>query len=91
MAVGSVGETLAPYGEHFLRNRADEIEECDTFLSTDAGLTWTMVQEGAHTYEFGDQGSILVIADDEDVTDHVHYSYDGGKTWCVQSLTGKVR
>jgi hypothetical protein len=43
-----------------------------------------MVQEGAHTYEFGDQGSILVIADDEDVTDHVHYSYDGGKTWCVQ-------
>jgi hypothetical protein len=50
-----------------------------------------MVQEGAHTYEFGDQGSILVIADDEDVTDHVHYSYDGGKTWCVQSLTGKVR
>lgn len=45
-----------------------------------------MVQEGAHTYEFGDQGSILVIADDEDVTDHVHYSYDGGKTWCVQSV-----
>lgn len=44
-----------------------------------------MVQEGAHTYEFGDQGSILVIADDEDVTDHVHYSYDGGKTWYVMT------
>jgi hypothetical protein len=56
-------------------------EDCDTFLSTDAGLTWTMVQEGAHKYEFGDQGSILVIADDEDVTDHVHYSFDGGKSW----------
>ena len=42
-----------------------------------------MAQEGAHKYEFGDQGSILVIADDEDVTDHVHYSYDGGKTWYV--------
>ena len=45
-----------------------------------------MVQEGAHTYEFGDQGSILVIADDEDVTDHVHYSYDGGQTWYVQAV-----
>lgn len=45
-----------------------------------------MVQEGAHTYEFGDQGSILVIADDEDVTDHVHYSYDGGKTWYIRHI-----
>lgn len=45
-----------------------------------------MVQEGAHTYEFGDQGSILVIADDEDMTDHVHYSYDGGRTWYGQII-----
>lgn len=83
MAVGSVGETLAPYGQSDFERQADKVEECDTFLSSDAGLTWTMVQEGAHKYEFGDQGSILVIADDEDVTDHVHYSYDGGKTWYV--------
>ena len=69
MAVGSVGEYLLDY------------EDCDTFLSTDAGLTWSMVQEGAHKYEFGDQGSVLVIADDEEATDHVHYSYDGGKSW----------
>lgn len=40
-----------------------------------------MIQEGAHKYEFGDQGSILVIADDEETTDHIHYSYDGGYTW----------
>jgi hypothetical protein len=89
MAVGSVGETLAPYGESYSEYNSDKTEECDTFLSTDAGLTWTMVQEGAHTYEFGDQGSILVIADDEDVTDHVHYSYDGGKTWYVLSHTSR--
>lgn len=44
-----------------------------------------MIQEGAHKYEFGDQGSILVIADDEEATDHVHYSYDGGSTWYVPS------
>lgn len=72
MAVGSVGDYLQPY------------EDCDTFLSTDAGLTWKVVQEGAHKYEFGDQGSILVIADDEEATDHVHYSYDGGATWSVK-------
>jgi hypothetical protein len=60
---------------------ADDVEDCDTFLSTDAGLTWSMIQESAHKYEFGDQGSILVIADDEEATDHVHYSYDGGSTW----------
>lgn len=40
-----------------------------------------MVQEGAHKYEFGDQGSILVVVDDEQATDHVHYSYDGGNSW----------
>jgi hypothetical protein len=57
------------------------IDDCDTFLSTDAGLTWRVIQEGAHKYEFGDQGSILVIADDEEATDHVHYSYDGGASW----------
>ncbi|RXK41140.1 signal sequence binding protein [Tremella mesenterica] len=79
MAVGSVGEYLLPY------------EDCDTFLSTDAGLTWRVIQEGAHKYEFGDQGSVLVIADDEEATDHVHYSYDGGDTWTQLDLGVTVR
>jgi hypothetical protein len=51
-----------------------------------------MIQEGAHKYEFGDQGSILVIADDEESTDHIHYSYDGGYTWCARfSVTAPWR
>ncbi|KAK4688992.1 hypothetical protein P7C73_g1101, partial [Tremellales sp. Uapishka_1] len=79
MAVGSVGANLLPY------------EDCDTFLSTDAGLSWIVVQEGAHKYEFGDQGSVLVIADDEEATDHVHYSYDGGSTWIQLDLGMTVR
>lgn len=69
MGVGSVGETLQPY------------DECDTYVSSDAGVTWRMAQEGAHKYEMGDQGAILVIVDDEDRTDHLHYSYDFGRTW----------
>jgi hypothetical protein len=79
MAVGSVGDHLLDY------------QDCDTFLSTDAGLSWTMVQEGAHKYEFGDQGSILVLVDDEEATDHVHYSYDGGQSWQELNLGITVR
>lgn len=66
-------------GDASTENR--HLEDCDTFLSTDAGLTWRMVQEGAHKYEFGDQGSILILVDDEQATDHVRYSYDGGNSW----------
>ena len=71
MGVGSIGAYLKPY------------EECDTFLSTDAGLSWKMVRMDAHKYEFGDQGSIMVVVNDEDSTDTVRYSTDLGKTWCV--------
>jgi hypothetical protein len=74
MGVGSVGDYLLPY------------EDCDTFVSTDAGLTWRMAHDGAHKYEFGDQGSVLVMIDDEDATDHVRYSLDFGKTWLVASF-----
>ena len=69
MGVGSIGESLWEYGKS------------DTFLSTDAGLTWKMVAKDAHKYEFGDLGSILLIVDDEEVTDTVKYSLDLGKTW----------
>ena len=69
MGVGSVGEYLKPY------------EECDTFLSVDGGDTWQMVRRDAHKYEFGDQGSILVAVNDEDITDSIIYSLDLGKSW----------
>jgi len=69
MGVGSIGESLWEYGKS------------DTFLSTDAGVTWKMVSKEAHKYEFGDLGSILLIVDDEEATDTVKYSLDLGKTW----------
>lgn len=71
MGVGSVGDQLLRY------------EDCDTFLSTDAGLTWKMVHKNAHLYEFGDQGSVIVIVDNEEFTRHVRYSFDDGKSWWV--------
>lgn len=69
MAVGNVGESLAPYSES------------DTFLSRDAGFTWEEIHKDAHLWEFGDSGSILVIANDEEPTDHVLFSIDEGLTW----------
>jgi hypothetical protein len=69
MGVGNVGPHLLPY------------EECDTFLSLDAGLTWRQVYRNAHKYEFGDQGSVIVMVPDEESTNHIMYSWDDGKTW----------
>lgn len=69
MAVGNVGESLAPY------------TESDTFLSRDAGFTWEEVHKDAHTWEFGDSGSILIMANDEEPTDHVLFSTDEGLNW----------
>ena len=74
MAVGNVGETLAPY------------TESDTFLSRDAGFTWEEVHKDAHLWEFGDSGSILVMANDEDATDHVMYSLDEGLHWSTYTF-----
>ena len=74
MGVSSTGENLWSY------------EESDTFLSTDGGLNWRMVHKGAHKYEFGDLGSILVIVDDEDHTDTIRYSLDLGSSWYVFRL-----
>lgn len=79
MAVGSIGDYLKPY------------KECDTFLSTDGGDTWQMVRRDAHKYEFGDQGSILVVVNDEDITETIRYSLDLGKTWKEYNLGVRLR
>lgn len=71
MAVGNVGTKLAPY------------TESDTFLSRDAGFTWEEVHKDAHLWEFGDSGSVLVMVNDEEATDHVMYSLDEGLNWRV--------
>ena len=69
MAVGNVGETLAPY------------TQSDTYLSRDAGFTWQEVHKDAHLWEFGDSGSVLVMANDEEPTDHILFSTDEGLSW----------
>ncbi|KAG5643933.1 vacuolar protein sorting/targeting protein PEP1 [Asterophora parasitica] len=75
MAVGNVGESLAPY------------KDSDTFLSRDAGFTWEEVHKDAHLWEFGDSGSILVMVNDEEPTDHLLFSTDEGLNWREYKFT----
>lgn len=79
MAVGSVGPHLAPY------------KDCQTFLSTDAGLTWTAIDPEANKYEFGDSGGILVLVNDEDGIDEVKYSFDEGRSFKSYKLSVRMR
>jgi hypothetical protein len=62
----------------FLTNNPEEIS---TFLSRDGGLSWFEVRKGSHIYEIGDHGALIVIADDQNPTDTVYYTWDEGITW----------
>jgi hypothetical protein len=69
LAVGNVGEELAPY------------TDSDIFLTRDGGFTWEEVHKDAHMWEFGDSGSVIVLVNDEEPVDHVLFSTDEGLTW----------
>ncbi|KAG0144537.1 hypothetical protein CROQUDRAFT_108449 [Cronartium quercuum f. sp. fusiforme G11] len=69
LAVGNVGRSLAPY------------KDSDTFLTRDGGFTWEEVSKDAHAWEYGDQGSIILLVNDEGPTDRVKYTLDEGLSW----------
>ncbi|KAG1800646.1 uncharacterized protein BJ212DRAFT_1497985, partial [Suillus subaureus] len=69
MAVGNVGDALAPY------------TESNTFLSRDGGFTWEEVRRGAHLWKFGDSGSVIMIVNDQEPTDHILFTTDQGLRW----------
>lgn len=74
MGVGNTGKELRSY------------QDGNLWISTDGGITWPYSLEGAHKYEFGDSGSVLVAAFDEAPIDGIMYSLDFGKTWKSQPL-----
>lgn len=69
MGVGNVGKHLLP------------MDQCQTYLSRDAGRTWRKVNDRASVYEFGDEGGVLVLADNAAPTQEAMFSYDFGTTW----------
>ncbi|KAF8985678.1 vacuolar protein sorting/targeting protein PEP1 [Entomortierella lignicola] len=76
IGVGNVGATLTAY------------EQGSTFLTRDAGHSWKEILHGPHQYDFGDQGSIILLfKDDGTPTDHVIYSLDHGNTFQQYEFT----
>ncbi|KAF9904604.1 vacuolar protein sorting/targeting protein PEP1 [Lobosporangium transversale] len=70
IGVGNVGTSLGEYAQG------------STFLTRDGGFSWREILHGPHQYDFGDQGSIILLANDDGLpTDHVIYSLDHGKTF----------
>lgn len=75
LGVGNVGEHLVDY------------EDGDTFMSSDGGITWQEIHKGPYQWEFGDQGAIVVIVQDGQLTDHVLYTLNEGNTWNKHTFT----
>ena len=69
MGVGNVGE--------YLSSRS----EADTFLSRDGGITWNSVKKGYYMWRYGDQGSIIVIVEQDTPTKSIFYSLNEGEEW----------
>ncbi|PHH93282.1 hypothetical protein CDD83_8793 [Cordyceps sp. RAO-2017] len=72
--IGNVGSSLG------------DIKDADTFMSTDGGISWKNVKKGAWTWQYGDQGSIVVLVQRASranpvKTKIVSYSLDEGETW----------
>lgn len=69
MGVGNVGEYLSG------------MDDADTFLTRDGGITWKSVKKGRHMWEYGDSGSVIVIVPESEPTKVIYYSLDEGDTW----------
>jgi len=69
MGVGNVGEYLG------------RKPEADTFITRDGGIEWRAVKKGSYMWEYGDQGSVIVIVEENAPTDVVFYSRDEGFSW----------
>ncbi|KAL0257292.1 vacuolar protein sorting/targeting protein PEP1 [Diplodia seriata] len=69
MGVGNVGEYLGRY------------KDGNTFVTRDGGITWHEVMKGTFMWEYGDQGSIIVIVQESEPVDTVYYSLDEGNKW----------
>jgi Sortilin, neurotensin receptor 3,/Sortilin, neurotensin receptor 3, C-terminal len=71
LAVGNVGESLTP------KDSGDTY----TFITRDGGIIWSAVRKGSYLWEYGDQGSIILICENSKPTKVVYYTLDEGSTW----------
>jgi len=72
-----VGPELGPIGD------------ASTFITTDAGINWKEIKKGSYAWEFGDQGSVIVIVRRGEDVDHVYYSLDTGEKWSLYKFSDR--
>ncbi|KAF5660032.1 carboxypeptidase Y-sorting PEP1 precursor [Fusarium circinatum] len=71
-----------------------DVKDADTFMSADGGINWKSVKKGVWTWQYGDQGSIIVLAQratqaNKIKSNIVSYSTDEGNTWTDYKFTDK--
>lgn len=69
--LGNIGNTLSPL----------EGDDTSLYFSDDGGVKWEEIAKGKYMWEFGDQGSVLVIVQYDKPVKTLKYSTDIGKTW----------
>ncbi|KAI9798973.1 MAG: vacuolar protein sorting/targeting protein PEP1 [Piccolia ochrophora] len=69
IGVGNIGEYLGAN------------QDADTFMTRDGGVTWNMIKKGRYMWEYGDQGSIIVVVAELEATNVIWYSLDEGDSW----------
>lgn len=64
-----------------------DAEEINTYMSRDGGLTWVEIMNGPYILEFGDHGSIIVMAPVYKPTKSVFYSWNEGISWVEYKIS----
>ena len=77
LGVGSVGKYLADINDK---------DNTYTFVSRDAGISWKVAKKGRYMWEYGDQGSLIVIVE-RSATNFGYYSTDEGQSWARFEFT----
>ena len=75
MGVGNVGGNLGTKSD------------ADTFITSDGGVEWRTVKKGNYMWEYGDQGSIIVIVKEDAPTTSVFYTLNEGIEWLEYQFT----
>jgi len=78
MGTGNVG----PYLSY-------DVNDTNTYVSRDGGLTWMEAHKGVYIYEFGNYGGLLMMADWLQATQTTIFSWNEGESWWKIRLSDK--
>ena len=67
-----------------------DMEEVNTYLSRDGGLSWVEIMNGPHLLEFGDHGGIIVMAPLYKPTKSILYSWNEGISWIEYQISNNL-